>query len=433
VGICLLVLLGGTVGALGFVGSADAAPPPRPVCASCGDAFEDRATDVGVTLTVENSTATVTVHRNGTGSWVVRNRLAAGASVDRLRENATLRSELADAHYWDVEVISTAVTDDGTFTARYRDPDFARTETGDTLVSRVFTHEYGYRNLDGLGADRLTVVAPDGMTVAQTVPGATRTSDGTRTVLTHYDRGGFVTFVPEGAALGPILGWLAIAAILGPVVVVNAGVGILVPAVVVGGVVGASGRLLFPVFRAIDSLVGAPGRGLAVVGVAGIAGALVAGAAGTAGPLVALLFGVCSVAVIAGVLWMELGPPDLTFRRVVAVSLGGVALATVTTLAGSVLFSGRLFQYGLVARLPTLVALFAFVPAGYAVQRGHLWRGALTAAAGVGVALGLAVPLTTTYSPFRLGTRIVVATASALALAVVGLPLLAVGARLARE
>lgn len=431
VGLCIVLLCCGAVGTLA-VGSVDAAPPPRPVCAACGDAFEERAAEYGVDITVTNSTARVEVAENGSAVWTVRNELDDGAPVDRLRENATLRSELADARYWDVEVVSTGVSSDGVFTARYRDPDFARDGAGNTLLSGAFTHEYGYRNLDGLGADRLVVVAPEGTKLAQTVPGATRTDDGTRMVLTTYDRGGFVTFVPEGATFGALQGWLAIAALVGPVVVLNAAVGVLVPAGVVGAVVGLSGRVLGRLEDGVSALVEDFGRALTAAGAVGVALTLAVGTIGRAGVEGAMLFGVCTVAIAAGLAWSRVNSAHPTFWRVAALALAGAGVATVGTLAGSVLFFGRVYWFGLGPRLPTLVALFALVPAGYAVRRGARRRGVVTAVAGVTAALALTVPLTARLWPFTLVQQLIFAVVAALALIPVGLPFLVIGSVLAR-
>ena len=73
--LCLCCLLISVV-ALSVFGPSAAAPPPRPLCDACGDAFERTAEAHGVVLTVERSTATVAVHENGSATWVVRNRLA---------------------------------------------------------------------------------------------------------------------------------------------------------------------------------------------------------------------------------------------------------------------------------------------------------------------------------------------------------------------
>jgi hypothetical protein len=150
-------------------------------------------------------------------------------------------------------------------------------------------------------------------------------------------------------------------------------------------------------------------------------------------PLTTVVFGVSVVAIVAGSFWERIDGLAGRFRSVVALSVVGGALALAATLAGSVLFSGRLFQYGLVLRLPALVALFSFVPAGYAVRRGNDRLGVLVAALGVGAALALAAPLTDPYSPFRLGTRLLFATVSALASVAVGLPFFVVGRSLAGE
>ena len=429
--VCLALLFGGILGVVA-VGSVDAAPPPRPVCAACGEDFAERAAEYGVNLTVTNSTARVTVHENGTATWVVENRLADGAPLERLRTNGTLRAEIADARYWDVDVRSTSVTDDGVFTARYRDSDFARDGAGGAVLSGAFTHEYGYRNLDGLGADRLVVVAPEGMELAQVVPGGTRTADGTRLVLTAYDRGGFLTFVPQGATFGLLRGWLAIAALVGPAVVRNAAVGVLVPAAVVGTVVGLGGRVLGRLEERVSRLVDDPGRALAVAGGVGVALTLLAGAVSRAGSAGAMVFGVCVVATVAGLAWSRM-TPALSFWRVTAGAIVGSAVATVATLVGSLLFAGRIYWFGLDSRLPAVLALFALVPAGYASGSGATRRGILTAVTGVVVALSLTIPLTARLWPFTLAQRLTVAVATALVLVSLGIPFLLTGALLARS
>ena len=414
---------------VGFVGNADAAPPPRPVCAGCGGAFEQRAGEFGLEVRVTNSTARVTVHENGTGVWTVRNAVEGTDALARLRQNATLRAEIADARYWEVEVLSTNVTADGVFTARYRDGDFARGAIEGTMISGTLTdhHGSGYRNLHGLGADRLVVVAPDGMHIEQTVPGATLTADRSRTVLTEYERGGFVTFVPDGATLSFLSGWLAIASILGPTAVLNAVVAVALPAAVVGGSVGASTPILRKAVSILAGLLDSPGTVLGVLGVVGLAGSLAAGAVGMSGVFAATVFGLSGVAAVAGLAWRHAGQADLTFRRVVVLSTlcacGGAALAV----AGSVLFSGQLL-FGVATRLPMFVALFALVPAGFAVQRGNPRRGVSVAVFGVALALFLVVPLTANYWPMGPLRRVLVGTLDALALTVAGVPFLAVGA-----
>ncbi|WP_340101167.1 hypothetical protein [Salinibaculum salinum] len=427
-----VLLLAGCLVAVGlFVGPAEAAPPPRPVCAGCGDVVEDRAADRGVDLTVTNSTATVTVHENGTGSWVVNNTIREEDTIERLGQNDTLRTAIVDVRYWEAELVSVTVTADGVLTARYRQAEFAAPAAGDTLRSGAFTHDFGYRNLDGLGADRLVVVAPEGMQVEAMVPGATRSADGERMILTDYDRGGFVTFVPRDAILGFLWSWIAIAAILGPVVAVNAAVSVLVPTAVITAMVGASGRFLRAVQSISESLHADSSRLLTLAGIAGAALAGFGSSLGLFGVDGTLLFGVSVVALVAGLAWGRLSISRPTYLTTLAASICGLGVAAVATLAGSILFYGRVQWYGLGPRLPLLVALFALVPAGFATVRGARWISILTAGAGVTAALVATVPLTSQFWTFGLAYRLLFAVAGAVALAVIGVPFLVVGALIA--
>ena len=143
---------------------------------------------------------------------------------------------------WGTELLGSIVTDSGVVVLRYRGPAFAEPTAGGALRSGEFTAAYGYRNLDGLGADRLTVVAPPGMRVDRPVPGASVARNGTRMTLTAFDRGALVTFVPRDSALGPVLSLVALAALVGPggsgLVAVGGGV---VAVSLVGTVLGAGG------------------------------------------------------------------------------------------------------------------------------------------------------------------------------------------------
>ncbi|WP_302080191.1 hypothetical protein [Salinibaculum rarum] len=422
-----VVVLAGCLG-VAFVGPADAAPPPRPVCAGCGDAIEDRATDHGLDLTVTNSTATVTVSENGSAVWVVTNTIREQAAIDRLRQNGTLRSSIVDVRYWDVTLLSTSMTEEGVLTARYREPDFAAPATGGTLRSGSFTHDYGYRNLEGLGADRLVVVAPDGMRIEATVPGATRTDNGSRMVMAEYDRGGFVTFVPDDAPLGFLWSWAAIAAVLGPVVAVNTVVSVVVPTALVTALVAASGRFLRTVQTMYESLHADVTQLLTLAGTTGVTVAILGSSLGLFGVDGTLLLGVSVVAVVSGLAWARLSTLQLTYRTTLAASMCALGAAVVATLAGSILFYGRVQWYGLGPRLPLLVALFALVPAGFATVRGARWTAILTAGVGVIVALVATAPLTSQFWMFGLVARLLFAIAGAVSLAVLGVPFLVVGA-----
>jgi hypothetical protein len=224
-GLCALLVVSLVVA----VSPGVAAPPPRPLCDACGDSFEATAGSHGVVVTVEESTATVSVRENGTATWVVRNHLDDSPGAERLRSNASLRAEIADRAMWDAEFLGANVSPEGVLTMRYREADFASRSVGGALYSGEFTEDYGYRNLDGLGADRLVVVAPDGKQVGWTVSGGTVSEDGQRITLTRLDDEGFVTFVPRDAALGPLWSLFAVGSVVAPVVVTNALVGVVLP------------------------------------------------------------------------------------------------------------------------------------------------------------------------------------------------------------
>ena len=87
--------------------------------------------------------------------------------------------------------------------------------------------------------------------------------------------------------------------------------------------------------------------------------------------------------------------------------------------------------YGLGPRLPLLVALFALVPAGFATVRGTRRAAMFTAGAGVTATLVSTVPLTSQFWSFGLVYRLLFTVAGGIALAVLGVPFLVVGALIA--
>lgn len=414
-----------------FVGAAlapaDAAPPPRPVCAGCGDAFEERAAEFGLDITVTTSTARVVVYENGTATWVVENHFDSPDARARLRANRTLRHEIADARYWDPEVETASLTDDG-LRARYRHPGFAAQTGGETLRSTVFSEAYGYGNLHGLGPDRLVVVAPDGMRVDTAVPGATVSSNRSRLTLTSYGRGGFVTFVQRGEALGTLWGWLAIADLVGPVVLLNVALGVVVPTAVGAVVVGATGGVAGRLERLAAST--DPAGALTVGGAGMLVLALTSGAFQWFGTATVPLFGV-SVATLAGGVVTRLFPRRPTYWYLVAGALAGGVVAIGAAIAGAGLFYGRVPWLGITPDLPLVFGVVSFLPAGFALADGQVRRAALTVAAGVAFATLLTVPLAQPVRIFGFGFRLVATVLQALALAVVAAPFLFVGATFA--
>ncbi|MFW6382917.1 MAG: hypothetical protein ACOCZD_02640 [Haloferacaceae archaeon] len=441
---CLVV-----VALFGAVAPGDAVPPPRPLCDACGEAFEATAEAHGVDLTVERSVATVSVRENGSATWVVRNHLENSSNVERLRSNATLRMQVADRAMWDTDALDATVSPAGVLTMRYREVDFAEPSVGGTLRSGEFTSEYGYRNLDGLGADRLVVVAPNGSHVGRTVPGATVSDGDRRMTLTSLETGGFVTFVPRDAAFGPLWSALAVGSVVVPAVALNAFVAIVLPTAVVALLIGVGGGVLSRLERdrvgelgpaRVRSVLGREAKGkrpklkpnVAVVGaLALLAGVGLVLFGGYAAPL----FGI-GVAVAA--LGVALGRPSVreraTYRTLVVGAAFGTVLAVGVTVAIAVGITQKRLHYALLSSLPSLVPIFALLPAGYAAGRGNRPLAAGTIA--VGFALAVA-PFASFTSP-AVGGSFVPSSVSALGaasyaigIAVVGTPLLVAGASLA--
>lgn len=426
VGLCgLLVGL-----AVGAVAPGVAAPPPRPLCDACGDSFEATAETHGVGVTVERSTATVSVRENGSATWIVRNHLGDSAGAERLRSNASLRVEIADRAMWDTEFFAANVSEAGVLTMRYREPDFASQSVGGALYSGEFTEAYGYRNLDGLGADLLVVVAPDGKRVGWTVSGGAISDDGQRMTLTRLDDEGFVTFVPRDAALGPLWSLLGVGSLVAPTIATNTLVGVALPTAAFALLFGVA-VIALPRFGPVAEYVrDAPGRVLSIGGAVAAVALLAGGGLSLLGGASAPLFGVAVTFAALGVALSRSGVRErASYRTLVAGAVAGALLAAGATIAGAVAFEQGGATHSLVTSLQFLVPVFALLPAGYAVGRKD-HRLALGT-----VAVGFALPMalrTSFVSPN--GGRLflaIFAVTYAVAIIVVGAPLLVVGASLA--
>jgi hypothetical protein len=416
---------------LGAVVPAGAAPPPRPLCDACGDSFESTAASHGVSVTVTHSDATVAVHGNGSATWVVHNRLSDSDGTARLRANATLRTAIADRAMWDTELVGATVSDDGLVTLRYREADFAAPSVGGAFRSGEFTEAYGYRNLDGLGADRLVVVAPEGTRVGVAVDGATVSADGRRMTLTELTDGRVVTFVPRGTALGPLLSLLAVGSLIGPVLAVKALAYVALPTAAFTLLVGAVAGGVTWVGRDLPRAQDAAGRGLAGIGALATVLALLVAVGGVRlGGMGPPLFGGGTALFLCGLaLSQQRVSERASYRTLVGAAVLGAAVALGATVAGAPLF----FQHGFT--LPTLSVLsflgppFALLPAGYAVGRGNRALAVKTAA--VGFVLSAVPALPVLPAPFGLGLLYVpVATVRAVGVAIAGLPVLIVGVSL---
>lgn len=421
-----LLLSGLLVGALiALAAPVGAAPPPRPLCDACGDQFATTAQRHGVSLAVERSTATVSVHENGTATWVVRNHLAGDGA--RLRRNASLRREIGDRAMWDTEFLNATVSQRGVVTLRYREREFAEPAVGGTLRSGAFTEAYGYRNIDGLGADRLVVVAPAGTRVGRPLPGSTVSSDGRRMRVTSFDRGGIVTFVPRESAVGPLLSLLAVVTMRGPAVLGNLLTNVVVPAAAFGALVGAVGGGLASIRHRLPAGAARAGRALAGAGLLVALLPLAAGGRSILSSSVAPLVGVGVAFVALGLGLSRVGSESIhSYPALTGVAIGGLVVAVLATAVGTLAVGIRGLTFAMWTSARFLVPVFALLPAGYAVGANRRWLGIGTAV--VGFVLAVA-PTATLYSPFY-GFGVVLfalVVGMAAAVAVLGAPLFGVG------
>lgn len=208
----LLALLAVTTLAAPVVPVA-ASPQPTPVCPVCGGALEWTTDADGLNLSTTASTAEVRVHRDGTATWTVTNRLSNETTVEHLRADperldALVAEALRYGRIEGTEATEATLARDGTMTVTFRDPDAARREAGTLVVEYV--HSRGYETWLVVTADRVAVVAPANWTVANDPPGATVdgrratwSGDGSAPVYEtpRVDRDAYVVFAPEDAEL----------------------------------------------------------------------------------------------------------------------------------------------------------------------------------------------------------------------------------------
>ncbi|MGB9933606.1 hypothetical protein [Haloarcula amylolytica] len=416
---------------LGTAMPAGAAPPPRPLCDACGDSFESTAQSHGVSVTVTHSNATVAVHKNGSATWVVHNRLSDSAGAARLRTNESLRTAIADRAMWDTELLRANVSGDGVITLRYREADFAQQSVGGTVRTGEFTEAYGYRNLDGLGADRLAVVAPEGTRVGWAIDGATVSDDGRRMTLTELNDGRVVTFVPRDTAFGPLLSLLAVGALLGPVLAVKALAYITLPATVFTLLIGAAAGGVAWLDWDFRRVQGSAGRVLAGFGALATTLLLLAATgvlrvSGVAAPL----FGGGTALFLCGVALSQQSIRErASYRTVVGGAVIGAGIALGVTITATPLFARHGFTLPVLSTLLVLGPAFVLFPVGYAVGHGNRRLAMKTAA--IGFVLSVVPVLPVLPAPFGLGVLFIpVATAVAAIVAIAGMPIFLAGVSL---
>jgi hypothetical protein len=417
------LLVGSLLGVV-FAAPATASPRPVAVCAPCERSFVSAAHTNDVEVRIERSTATMRVHRNGSATWTVENRLNDTAAL----ENASLRRSVAEEAVLvhDARLLSTSVSGD-TVRMRYRTFDAATEAPGGVLRVTYFRDDPGTMVRSGLGADRLTLVAPERMTVGRALPGADVSNrEMTVTSFEGGRDGPFVTLVPEGDPLAPLWSLAAVSLPLAPIVGRNLVFLVALPTLVF---VGGLGVVAWAVSAAgLDPAAANPDRrALGVVVLALLALATDAFALGGVEP--PLFAGAAGALALGG----ALAVPAVRTRLSVARLAGLVCLAFVVAVAvGVVLRSTTTLHVGDgVARrlLPTL-PVYAATLVGYAAAHGDLRRALAAAAGALALVLGLSFPILSQGGTFYF-LGVVVALIGAVAGVVVGTPFFLLGHGLA--
>lgn len=409
---------------------ASASPRPVPVCGPCDRPFTSAAQHHGVDVRIDHSTAHVRVHGNGSASWTVENRVDSDSAA-RFRGNATLLDDVAEASLASRDAAAVRAAVDGRrVTIRYRTPDAARHAPGDVLLVTYFRDDPGRRVYTGLGADRLTLVAPEGRVVDRALPGAS--VEGREMVVTSYDGHGdgpFVTLVPERAALAPVRSAAAVAAVTGDVVARNLLLLVAVPVSLYLGVVSAfawAARRRHAGGRAPDR----PAAVVAGLGLLLAAHPLYAGALSLLGSSSPALFAAAVGAVVLGAAGHPRIRRQLSLARVTAL-VGvafGVALCVAAVLQATQAVDAVAFRPDarIVRQVLPALPAYATLVVGYAAARDDLRRGLAVAGGVLALALATSFPLFSSGGSLY-GLAVVLAVGGAVVAAVVGLPALLLG------
>lgn len=417
------LLVGSLLGVV-FAAPATASPRPVAVCAPCERSFVSAAHTTDVEVRIERSTATMRVHRNGSATWTVENRLNDTAAF----ENASLRRSVAEEAVLihDARLLSTSVSGD-TVRMRYRTFDAATEAPAGVLRVTYFRDDPGTMVRSGLGADRLTLVAPERMTVGRALPGAdVSIREMTVTSFEGGRDGPFVTLVPDGDPLAPLWSLVAVALPLAPIVGRNLVFLVALPTLVFVGGLGVVARVVSA--ASLDPAAANPDRrALGVVVLALLALATDAFALGGVEP--PLFAGAAGALALGG----ALAVPAVRTRLSVARLAGLVCLAFVVAVAvGVVLRSTTTLHVGDgVARrlLPTL-PVYAATLVGYAAAHGDPRRALAAAAGALALVLGLSFPILSQGGTFYF-LGVIVAVIGAVAGVVVGTPFFLLGHGLA--
>lgn len=161
VALSLLIVLA----AVAAVPVADARAPPTPVCDVCSF---DTTVD-GTTVAAGESDLVISIHKNGSTTWIATVELTAGS--EELARNESLRRAAVDEVMgWSVadpEDVQSGV-DGETLTVRYRDTGATERHVGAIVFTPLTPEGPGSPFASGgegpryLGTDRLTIRAPQG-------------------------------------------------------------------------------------------------------------------------------------------------------------------------------------------------------------------------------------------------------------------------------
>jgi len=229
---------------LGLAAPVVASPASVSGCPPCDEGFVHAAHSHGLDTEVQQSAATVRVQRNGSATWTVRVVPTNDSVLARLAGNRSLARAVTEDSYGTRygggirhEFIEAKVAD-GAFVMRYRTKDVVEGGPFGTTVLTYFRDSPGAWVYTDLGADELTVVAPEGMTVAQGF-GTVSTDRMTATELPDARNGPFVIFAPAENPFPGIVGTLAVIHALAGVIVRNLVFFVGLPgAVIIGGFAG---------------------------------------------------------------------------------------------------------------------------------------------------------------------------------------------------
>ncbi len=229
---------------LGLAAPVLASPAPVSGCPPCDEGFVYAAQSHGLETEVQQGVATVRVHRNRSATWTVRVVPTNDSVLARLAGNRSLARAVTEDSFGTRygggirhEFIEATVAD-GAFVMRYRTTDVVESGPFGTEVLTYFRDSPGAWVYTDLGADELTVVAPEGMAVARgfgTVSGDRMTAS----ELPDARNGPFVIFAPAENPFPGIVGSLAVMHALAGVIVRNLAFFVGLPgAVIIGGFAG---------------------------------------------------------------------------------------------------------------------------------------------------------------------------------------------------